>query len=386
MVTVPITVPKKLNQVNGTARPLCAGAALVPLDAMESVTPRKGHHRWVDGAIARSAGSLAAALPGPGSGTYDSLRDSLQARASPAPVLGVKRDGRDADDRRGWEEASLAAKTFLLAARGGEELSLLRSRVLEPDAPKRGAGEAELKLARAEYEELRAMHLLFVEASNKKVADLQEACRLRQLELEALREERAAERKERDRWASELQHTRLKLAEREVELQMAEEAIRPFLDARARLLEDTKKGLQPAGPLPGSDGEPDDGGKASGLLKKLSKELPLLERALQRDEQMRNDEKKNVKDRHVVLMALVGQKTERAAAMCATLRNAAAMGRALHALRDVQRYEQTQQAMLSRLRRQVDMRLARFAFQQFVQQVSPVCARKHSLTGSPQAG
>ena len=81
------------------------GAALVPLDAMESVTPRKGHHRWVDGAIARSAGSLAAALPGPGSGTYDSLRDSLRARASPAPVLGGKREGRDADDRRGWEEA-----------------------------------------------------------------------------------------------------------------------------------------------------------------------------------------------------------------------------------------------------------------------------------------
>ena len=43
------------------------------------------------------------------------------------------------------------------------------------------------------------MHLLFVEASNKKVADLQEACKLRQLEIEALRQEREAEKKDRNR-------------------------------------------------------------------------------------------------------------------------------------------------------------------------------------------
>jgi hypothetical protein len=318
---------------------------------MESTTPRKGHHRWVDGALERSA------IPaGPG---------------APGPLAAGARRGRrgDADERRGWEEASLAAQTFLLAARGSEELNLLRSRVLEADAPQQeGWAETELKLARAEYEELRAMHLLFVEASSKKVSDLQETCRLRLRELEALHQERAAERKDRDRWASELEHTRLKLAEREVELQMAEEAIRPFLDARERLLEDAKRGQQP---LPGSDGEPDEGDKANGLLKKLSRELPMLERALERDEKMRASEKRNVKDKHVVLMALVGETTERAASMCATLRNAASMTQALHALRDVLRYEQTQQAMLLRLRRQIDSRVARCAFYQFVQQVLP---------------
>ena len=321
---------------------------------MESTTPRKGHHRWVDGALERS--EIPAGPRGPG---------------APGPLEAGARRGRggDADERGGWEEASLSAQTFLLASCRSEELNLLRSRVLEADAPQQeGWAETELKLARAEYEELRAMHLLFVEASNKKVADLQETCQLRLRELEALHQERAAERKDRDRWGSELEHTRLKLAEREVELQMAEEAIRPFLVARERLLEDAKRGQQP---LLGSDGGPDEGDKANGLLKKLSRELPMLERAIKRDEKMRASEKRNVKDKHVVLMALVGETTERAASMCATLRNAASMAQALHALRDVLRYEQTQQGMLLRLRRQIDSRVVRSAFYQFIQQVRP---------------
>lgn len=86
---------------------------------------------------------------------------------------------------------------------------------------------------------------------------------------------------------------------------------------------------------------------------------------------MRASEKRNVKDKHVVLLALVGETTKRAASMCATLRNAASMAQALHALRDVLRYEQTQRAMLLRLRRQIDSRVVRSAFYQFVQQVRP---------------
>lgn len=155
---------------------------------------------------------------------YDSLRDS-SVRASPLPSA-RRTPSIASSDRRGWEQASLDAQTYLMASRG-EELGMLRSRMLDSTVNKAEPGKlqlrapdeafiggAELKLARAEYAELRTMHLLFVEASNKKVADLQEACQLRQREIEALRQEREAERKDRDRWVNELELTRHTLAEK----------------------------------------------------------------------------------------------------------------------------------------------------------------------------
>jgi hypothetical protein len=112
------------------------------------VTPRKGHHRWVESAKERSS-----ALQG-GGPSRDALRESLAH--TPRLCQGEKT----------WkEESSLAHSHGFLRS---EELGFLRSRLLagstavhRSSASKHDDMPAmELRLVRAEYEELRAMHLV----------------------------------------------------------------------------------------------------------------------------------------------------------------------------------------------------------------------------------
>jgi len=142
---------------------------------------------------------------------YDSLRDS-PSRTSPQKRVSNVATIRECRER---EKESLEVQAYLLASRG-EELGLLRSNTggAHGVLGREEDGTMTLKLARAEYSELRALHLMFVEASNKKVADLHDACLLRQQEIDALRQEREAERKDRDRWGNELDLTRRTLAEK----------------------------------------------------------------------------------------------------------------------------------------------------------------------------
>jgi len=181
------------------------GSSSVDVTFIDLALVETGHHRWVDSAMERSSANMSA-LAALRDSAYDSLRDS-RSRTSPlqkrAPNVATIRECRER------EKESLEMQAYLLASRG-EELGLLRSNILcrEED------GTMTLKLARAEYSELRAMHLMFVEASNKKVADLHDACLLRQQEIDALRQEREAERKDRDRWGNELDLTRRTLAEK----------------------------------------------------------------------------------------------------------------------------------------------------------------------------
>jgi len=338
----------------------------------EGTTPRKGHHRWVDSAMERSSYSLHASgghserlgSSVPGLRPQPWSRPSRLLRSAGIGGSGGLAEGRGTDDQ-GWEEASLAAKAFLLSSRSDdlERVPQLRFGMLDGSALDTGlaAGRArEVELARAEYDELRTMHLLFVEASNKKMADLQEACRLRQMEIEALRLECAAEKKERDRFAGELEATRHTLAERGVELQIAHDALQPFLAAREGLLEDAVRSQRLA--------EYTADGMKQGILKKLVKEVPLLERALDRDERLRETTRKNVHDKQVVLVATIAATRDKARQMCQTLRSRARKMRAQHALRNVLLFERQQRAMLKALRAQVEKRLMRSCFTEFIHQ------------------
>ena len=124
------------------------------------VTPRKGHHRWVESAKERSS-----ALQG-GGPSRDALRESLAhtPRLCQGEKTWKRHEGRE--ERRGLEEESSLAHShgFLRS----EELGFLRSRLLtgstavhRSSASKHDDMPAvELRLVRAEYEELRAMHLV----------------------------------------------------------------------------------------------------------------------------------------------------------------------------------------------------------------------------------
>ena len=271
-------------------------------------TPRKGHHRWVDSAAGRAS-------------------SSIQMSGSASGMLA---------SGGGWEEASRAAQAFL-KCRSGDVDRVPKLRYGSGDALSTGQAAAkEVALARAEYDELRTMHLLFVEASNRKLADLQEACRLRQLEIEALRSESAAEKKERDRLAGDLAAARHALAEKAVELQIAHDALQPFLVAREGLLQEDALRSQHRG---------EDRGERTGqagILKKLVRDVPLLERALDRDERLRETDRKKVKDEQAVLVAAIAATRDKGLEMCATLRCAARKTRAMHAFRNISAFERQQ--------------------------------------------
>ena len=123
------------------------------------VTPRKGHHRWVESAKERSS-----ALQG-GGPSRDALRESLAH--TPRLCQGEKTWKRheDREERRGLEESSLAQSHGFLRS---EELGFLRSRLLAGSTVVHRSSASkhddmpgmELRLVRAEYEELRAMHLV----------------------------------------------------------------------------------------------------------------------------------------------------------------------------------------------------------------------------------
>ena len=317
-------------------------------------TPRKGHHRWVDSAAGRASSSIQTSGSASGMG--------------------------------GWEEASQAAQVFL-KLRSGDVDRVPQLRYGSGGALSTGPTAAEeVALARAEYDELRTMHLLFVEASNRKMADLQEACRFRQLEIEALRSESAAEKKERDRLAGDLTAARHALAEKAVELQIAHDALQPFLVAREGLLQEDALGSQRRG-----DDRGERAGQA-GILKKLVRDVPLLERALDRDERLRETDRKNVKDQQAVLVAAITATRVKGLEMCATLRRAARKTRAMHAFRNISAFERQQvrverksvgkgedmatnfhstalqRTLLKALRAQVDRRLARCCFAEFIHQ------------------
>lgn len=106
----------------------------------------------------------------------------------------------------------------------------------------------------------------------------------------------------------------------------------------------------------------------TGILKKLSSEVPLLERALERDLKKQETEKRNVKDKHVVLMSALHETRQRSINMCITLRDKGTKRDTLMAMRSVAIFEQHHHASLTSLRSKVDARLARFAFSQFIQQ------------------
>ena len=84
----------------------------------------------------------------------------------------------------------------------------------------------------------------------------------------------------------------------------------------------------------------------AGILKKLVKDVPLLERALDRDERLRETDRRIVKDRQVVLVAAIAATRDKSQQMCATLRRIASKTRAMHALRNVLAFERQQRKML----------------------------------------
>jgi hypothetical protein len=82
------------------------------------------------------------------------------------------------------ERMAHATRDFLVATRR-ESLGALRASALEGalmggvDAEKRR--DTDTELLRAEYEDMRAMHILFVQASNRKLAELQDVTELKQV-------------------------------------------------------------------------------------------------------------------------------------------------------------------------------------------------------------
>ena len=205
-----------------------------------------------------------------------------------------------------------------------------------------------------------------MEASNQKVADLQEACKLRQLEVEALQKEREAEKKDCNRWMGELQATRHHLAEKTFELQITRDALQPFLDAREGLIDEAKK-------IRRQDSEFQVGGEegvqARGMVKKLSSDVPLLGRALEREAKIRENLKRHVKDKQVVLMATINETREKGVAICETWRNKLIKTRTLHAFCNVICFERQHNSLINSFSKKVDRRLLRIFFHRLMQQM-----------------
>ncbi|KAJ1485015.1 hypothetical protein T484DRAFT_1893369, partial [Baffinella frigidus] len=132
------------------------------------------------------------------------------------------------------ERAAHATREFLVASRR-DGLSALRASALGSalsgvEAQQRRSVDGEL--LRAEYEEMRAMHILFVQASNRRVSELQDVVGLRQVEADALREDLTGEKQRNARQAAELSEARQQLAERTLERDRAVSSLEPFLEAR----------------------------------------------------------------------------------------------------------------------------------------------------------
>jgi hypothetical protein len=219
------------------------------------------------------------------------------------------------------ERAAHATREFLVASRR-DGLSALRASALGSalsgvEEQQRRTGDAEL--LRAEYEEMRAMHILFVQASNRRVSELQDVVGLRQVEIEALsqpptflaslsahqrdpacplifwvceqgeadalREDLTGERQHNARLATELSEVRQQLAERSLERDRAVSSLEPFLEARD-LIAATAGG--PAPPERRRIGPPEELGESaeSMLLGRVSKDSHsrVLERAAAREQ------------------------------------------------------------------------------------------------------
>jgi len=82
-------------------------------------------------------------------------------------------------------EVERATREFLVASRR-DGLSALRASALGSALSGVEEQRGDAELLRAEYEEMRAMHILFVQASNRRVAELQDVVGLRQVEIQAL--------------------------------------------------------------------------------------------------------------------------------------------------------------------------------------------------------
>ena len=213
----------------------------------------------MESALERSSAQQrsSASLPGRREGSSSGANGLHEWRDGAPSGSSKSRAGGAQEPLGSWAEATRATQAFLSESRrhseaGGrrrEELAVLRSSVVNGGVA--GAGEAgELKLARAEYEELRAMHLSFVDASNSKLMDLQEAYRLRSMELEALRKEREAEQKEHERLSADLNTYKVALQDKAFELQIAERKLQPFLeDALLANGGERQFGIAPAGPV-----------------------------------------------------------------------------------------------------------------------------------------
>ena len=334
--------------------------------------PAKGHHRWMESALERSSAQQRSSAslpvqPGRREGS-SSGANGLHEWRDGAPSGSSKiRAGGAQEPLGSWAEATRATQAFLSESRrhseaGGrrrEELAVLRSSVVNGGVA--GAGEAgELKLARAEYEELRAMHLSFVDASNSKLMDLQEAYRLRSMELEALRKEREAEQKEHERLSADLNAYKVALQDKAFELQIAERKLQPFLEAREGLLSVDKKA---------EVGQREESDKMNGMLRNLCQNVPMLERELKRFEDIRANEQQSIQEKEVVLRADVVKTRHSAVALCSTLRDLSCMTRAMFAFRTVVEFQQQQRYLFTALRLKIDLRLARVAFALFIKQI-----------------